>query len=89
MWNIGSIPPGKVDSLLLYMRTDYTLASGRKIQTNASILQNAITVASSSASVLLKSNTQFSTFLQVVKSADKNVAEIGDIVTSRGDDYKQ
>ena len=81
VWNIGSIPPGKVDSLLLYMRTDYTLASGRKIQTNASILQNAITVASSSASVLLKSNTQFSTFLQVVKSADKNVAEIGDVVT--------
>jgi uncharacterized repeat protein (TIGR01451 family) len=81
VWNIGSIAPGKVDSLMLYMRTDYTLATGRKIQTTASILQNGLAVRSSSASVLLKSNPQFSTFLQVVKSADKNVAEIGDVVT--------
>ena len=81
VWNIGSIAPGKVDSLMLFMRTDYTLATGRKIQTTASILQNGLTVRSSSASVLLKSNLQFSTFLQVVKSADKNVAEIGDVVT--------
>ncbi|MGA9406915.1 MAG: hypothetical protein WBW71_07265 [Bacteroidota bacterium] len=80
-WNIGSIPPGKIDSLILYMRTDYTLATGRTIQTTASILQKGLSVESSSASVILKSNTQFSTYLQVVKSADKNVAEIGDVVT--------
>ncbi len=81
VWNIGSIPPGQVDSLVLYLRTDYTLVTGRKIQTTAYILQKGLSVESSSASVILKSNTQFSTFLQVAKSADKNVAEIGDVVT--------
>ena len=81
VWNIGSMPPGKIDSLILYMRTDYTLATGKKIQTTASIVQKGLSVESSSASVILKSNSQFSTFLQVVKSADKNIAEIGDVVT--------
>ena len=81
VWNIGSIPPGKIDSLILNVRTDYTLPTGRRIQTTAFILQNGLTVQSSTASVLLKGNNQFSTFLQVVKSADKNVAEIGDVVT--------
>ena len=81
VWNIGSIPPGKVDSLILNVRTDYTLQTGKRIQTTAFILQNGLAVQSSSASVLLKSNAQFSTFLQVLKSADKNVAEIGDVVT--------
>ena len=81
VWNIGSIPPGRTDSLILNVRTDYTLQTGKRIQTTAFILQNGAVVQSSSASVLLKSNTQFSTYLQVLKSADKNVAEIGDVVT--------
>ncbi|HTY11234.1 MAG TPA: hypothetical protein VMF88_09200 [Bacteroidota bacterium] len=81
VWNVGSIPPGKVDSLILSLRTDYTLPTGKKIQTSASILKNGVTVTSASASVVLKVNTQFSTYLQVLKSADKTVAEIGDVVT--------
>ena len=81
VWNIGSIPPGKTDSLILYMGTDYSLNSGRRIQTTASILRNGIAVESSSASVIIMGNPQYSTSLQVVKSADKNVAEIGDVVT--------
>lgn len=81
VWKIGSIPPGTVDSLTLYIRTDYSLQSGKRILTTASLVQNGKTVASSSASVYLRSNPQFSTLLTVTKTADKNVAEIGDVVT--------
>ncbi len=80
-WNIGSIPPGSVDSLTLFVKTDYALAAGRKIQTTAYLLQNGAQVASAFASVHIRSNPQIATFLQVVKSANKNVAEIGDVVT--------
>ncbi|HTR82004.1 MAG TPA: hypothetical protein VMM58_10275, partial [Bacteroidota bacterium] len=80
-WKIGSVAPGSVDSLTLTMRTDYALLSGKTIQTTAYLVQNGVAVLSSSASVAVKSNPQFSTFLQVQKNADKNVAEIGDVVT--------
>ena len=80
-WPIGSIPPGRVDSFFVTMKTDYSLEYGRKIRTKAYVLQNSLPIASSSASVLVRNNPQFSNFLLVEKSGDKNVAEVGDVVT--------
>jgi uncharacterized repeat protein (TIGR01451 family) len=80
-WNIGSIPPATVDSIILYMKTNYSLEYGRKISSKAFILQAGVTIASASAPVFIKNNAQFSTFLQIEKSANKSVAEIGDVVT--------
>ncbi len=80
-WNIGSIPPATVDSIILYMKTNYSLEYGRKISSKAFILQTGVTIATAAAPVFIKNNPQFSTFLQVEKSANKSVAEIGDVVT--------
>ena len=80
-WPIGSVPPGSVDSLTLFMKTDYALTSGKKIQSTAYLLQSGAAVATATASVQIRSNPQIANFLQVVKTADKNVAEIGDVVT--------
>ena len=80
-WNIGSIPPGTVDSIILFMKTNYSLEYGRKINSRAFILQSGVTIAAAAAPVFIKNNPQFSTFLQVEKSANKSVAEIGDVVT--------
>ncbi len=80
-WNIGSIPPATVDSIILYMKTNYSLEYGRKISSKAFIMQTGVTIATAAAPVFIKNNPQFSTFLLVEKSANKSVAEIGDVVT--------
>ena len=67
--------------MILFVKTDYGLVGGKNLQTTAYLLQNGAQVTSASATVQIKGNPQISTFLQVVKSANKNVAEIGDMVT--------
>ncbi len=80
-WNIGSIPPATIDSIIVYMKTNYSLENGRRINSKAFILQAGVTIAAAAVPVFIKGNPQFSTFLQVEKSANKSVAEIGDVVT--------
>ena len=77
----NAIPPGKEDSISLKLFTDFTLKTGYRIITSAHLMKGDSSLLNKKDSLVMIENSNVSTFLTVVKTANKKVAEIGDIVT--------
>ncbi|HAP37069.1 MAG TPA: hypothetical protein DCQ28_14505 [Bacteroidetes bacterium] len=76
-----SIPPGKEDSVTLKLVTDFTLKTGYKIISSAHLMKGDSSLVNRKDSLVMIENSNVSTFLTVLKTANKKVAEIGDVVT--------
>ncbi|MFA6468410.1 MAG: OmpA family protein [Bacteroidota bacterium] len=79
--HIRAIAPGKEDSVSLKLITDYALKHGLSISSHAYVLKSDSVLARHDTSFVVNENPALSTFLRIVKTANKKVAEIGDIVT--------
>ncbi len=78
---IGAIPPGAYDTLTIGFSTDYSLSKGTKIISRAYLLKNDSVIASDEKSLTMSDNPNLSSYLKIVKTGNKKVAEIGDIIT--------
>ncbi len=78
---IGSIAPGKEDSVSLTLTTDFALRSGVTISSHAYVMIGDSILARSDTSFIVNENPHIASFLKIIKTANKKVAEIGDIVT--------
>ncbi|MFA6456615.1 MAG: OmpA family protein [Bacteroidota bacterium] len=79
--HISAIAPGKEDSVSLKLVTDYALRHGMSISSHAYVMKNDSVLARHDTAFIVNENPGLSTFLRIVKTANKKVAEIGDIVT--------
>lgn len=78
---LNAIPPGKEDSVTLKLITDFTLKTGYSIISSAHLMQGDSSLYNKKDSMVIIENTNVSSYLKVVKTANKKVGEIGDIVT--------
>ncbi|MFA5833132.1 MAG: OmpA family protein [Bacteroidota bacterium] len=78
---IKAIAPEKEDSVSLKLLTDFGLRKDAKILSHAYLLQGDSIVARRDTLLAVKENQNLSTFLKIVKTANKKTAEIGDVVT--------
>lgn len=79
--NVGNIAPGKADTIALSMLTDFSLNTGTIITSSAHLIHNDSSLFNVKATLRMAENPNISSFLKIVKTANKKVAEIGDIVT--------
>jgi uncharacterized repeat protein (TIGR01451 family) len=77
----NAIPPGKEDSVTLKLFTDFTLKTGFKIISSAHLMKGDSSLVNKKDSLVIIENTNVSSFLKVLKTANKKIAEIGDVVT--------
>ncbi len=82
-WKVKNIAPARGDTIILYYRLDPTLKSGSKIISNAHIvsLLTGLSIQFKGKTIHVLDNPMLASFLKVVKSGNKKVAEIGDVVT--------
>jgi uncharacterized repeat protein (TIGR01451 family) len=78
---IGSLAPQKQDSVSLKLVTDFALRSGVSIISHAYAMKGDSILARRDTMFVVNENPDLATFLKIVKTANKKVAEIGDIVT--------
>jgi len=78
---IGSIAPGKEDSVSLKLTTDFALRNGSTIASHAYLMIGDSIIVKRDTTFIVEENPSLPSFITVVKTANKKVAEIGDIVT--------
>lgn len=78
---IGAIPPEKEDSVSIKLLTDFGLRNGSSLTSHAYVMKGDSVLARRDTTLLINENPNLSGFLKIVKSGNKKVAEIGDIVT--------
>ncbi len=78
---IGSIAPDKEDSISLRLNTDFALRNGISVSSHAYMMQGDSILMRRDAMFVVNENPNLSSFLKIVKIANKKVAEIGDVVT--------
>lgn len=78
---LSAIPPGASDTVTLTLITDFTLRPGDRILSSARLMRNDSTIAQSARTLSFIGAPDLSTYISVTKTANKKVAEIGDIVT--------
>ncbi|MFZ4619612.1 MAG: OmpA family protein [Bacteroidota bacterium] len=78
---VGSLAPQKQDSVSLKLITDFALKNGISIISHAYAMKGDSILARRDTMFIVNENPELSSFLKIVKTANKKVAEIGDIVT--------
>ena len=78
---IGAIAPGESDTVTISMQTDFSLKKGTTIISSAHLMQNDSSLLNVKAELRMSDNPKIASFLKIIKSANKKIAEIGDIVT--------
>jgi uncharacterized repeat protein (TIGR01451 family) len=78
---VGAIAPGTSDTVTMRFYTDFTLSTGTAITSSAHFLVNDSSMFNIRTSVNITENPNIFNFLKIVKTANKKVGEIGDIVT--------
>ncbi|MBI2429811.1 MAG: DUF11 domain-containing protein [Ignavibacteriales bacterium] len=78
---VGAIPPAYGDTVSIKFMSDFSLTTGTKIISRARLMQGNVTLDSASSVLTMIDNPNLSSFLKIVKTGNKKVAEIGDIVT--------
>jgi uncharacterized repeat protein (TIGR01451 family) len=78
---LGSIPPGRNDSTALTLITDFALRQGTTVSSHAYLMSGDSIIASKDTLFVVAENPSLPSFISISKTANKKVAEIGDIVT--------
>ena len=78
---VGSIPPGGSDTVAITLKTDFGLPTGRRLTSHAHLVQKDSSIMSKEAILTMVENPDLASYLKIVKTGNKKVAEIGDIVT--------
>ncbi|MEW5797475.1 MAG: OmpA family protein [Bacteroidota bacterium] len=78
---VGAIPPDHADTVTIKFLSDFSLKTGTKIISRARLMQGNTTLDTATTVLTMIDNPNLSSFLKIVKTGNKKVAEIGDIVT--------
>jgi uncharacterized repeat protein (TIGR01451 family) len=79
--SIGAIAPAHTDTITIKIETDRTLAPGSRISSSAWLMKYSALTDSAYAVLPIIDKRTWTSPLKVVKTANKKVAEIGDVVT--------
>jgi uncharacterized repeat protein (TIGR01451 family) len=78
---VGSIAPGAEDSVSLKLITDFALSRGTTVASHAYMLTGDSIIAQQDTLFTVAENPSLPSFISIIKTANKKVAEIGDIIT--------
>jgi uncharacterized repeat protein (TIGR01451 family) len=79
--SIGAIPPDRGDTVTVKIISSPTLHAGATIAAHTRLMQNGVTLDSVFSTLRIVSTYDAAAFFTIVKTANKKVAEIGDVVT--------
>ncbi len=78
---LGSLAPGVTDSVSLKLVTDFALRNDVAITSHAYVMKGDSILARKDTTLRINENPNIASFLKIVKTGNKKVTEIGDIVT--------
>lgn len=78
---IDALAPGARDSVTQKLLTDFALRNGTTVASHAYVMKDDSILAMQDIIFVVNEHPNLPSFLSIVKSANKKVAEIGDIVT--------